>query len=395
VSRLRRPTRSFDDRFYTAVAEIAVEQGWDQESDEIPDASDAVQQVAERFTTQVKDYLLLNKRRFMRGERAQHRKFQRRLRKFWGDALDSYQALMYSSGEAAMMLSETIDRSARTPAEVHVEAALFSIHARALRVTFEVFHLLSGGFPSGALARCRTLHELAVTAMVLGEYGLQAQFPDLAERFLLHHRVTDKSDVREYQDSYVDLKMAPFNPAEMEEVEKLRDEVLTRFGTPYKETYGWAAPLFPTVKRVDFRDLEKLANIAHMRSYYKWSSHEIHSDSKGIRLNIAERAGQVYHRIGAVNFGLADSGQFAMISLGQCTVTVLLRAAAQITPLGLVLSGALQSALQEALDEFAAAEKAVAAAEERVNGAPDSIVGRFGIRRVRVKPKGIAASNQP
>lgn len=67
--------------------------------------------------------------------------------------------------------------------------ALTGLHARACRVAVEIHHLLAGGFPMGALARCRTLHEIAVTMMILADFGCMDEHPDLAERFLLHEDI--------------------------------------------------------------------------------------------------------------------------------------------------------------------------------------------------------------
>jgi hypothetical protein len=42
---------------------------------------------------------------------------------------------------------------------------------------------LSSGFPKGALSRCRTLHELAVTSIVIAEHGREAAYSDLLSAF--------------------------------------------------------------------------------------------------------------------------------------------------------------------------------------------------------------------
>lgn len=60
-----------------------------------------------------------------------------------------------------------------------VMAALANIFPRALLVSQEIICLLKGGFPDGALARWRSLHELTVTAMYISKHGEGAAVPYL------------------------------------------------------------------------------------------------------------------------------------------------------------------------------------------------------------------------
>lgn len=86
--------------------------------------------------------------------RRRRARYTRRIRRFWGPALDRYYAVAVAAEEAG----STFDQ--RHAPELggldHRFEALTGIHARACRTAFEVHHLLAGGFPLGALARCRT-----------------------------------------------------------------------------------------------------------------------------------------------------------------------------------------------------------------------------------------------
>ena len=75
--------------------------------------------------------------------------------------------------------------------------ALIGLYARACRVAREVHHLLSGGFPFGALARSRTLHELAVITIGIADYGRDEAHADLADRFLQHAWIARYSDAED------------------------------------------------------------------------------------------------------------------------------------------------------------------------------------------------------
>src|SRR5262249_21611006 len=61
----------------------------------------------------------------------------------------------------------------------HLMEALSRLHARSCRLAAETLALLEAGFPEGALARWRALHEVATVAMFLSDHDEQ-----LAERYM-------------------------------------------------------------------------------------------------------------------------------------------------------------------------------------------------------------------
>ncbi|WP_148061206.1 DUF5677 domain-containing protein [Frondihabitans sp. PhB188] len=66
------------------------------------------------------------------------------------------------------------------------------------RTFAEVTWLLEGGFPGGAMARVRTLQELAVKSAVLAKYGApDSEFPELVERFARHGEAFTLRTVRQ------------------------------------------------------------------------------------------------------------------------------------------------------------------------------------------------------
>lgn len=199
----------------------------------------------------------------------------------------------------------------RSLQDVGVYDALLGLHARACRTALEVYHLLTDGLPKGALARARTLHEIAVTAMVIADYGRRSEHRDLADRFLDHEAVATYKDALNYQLNCETLGYEPFSDEEMAEMKAGRDAVVAKYGSAYKEQYGWAAgldkPTAPT-----FGDLEKLAKLSHLRSHYSWASHEVHSDAKGSFLNESIWGETIYRETSYSDDGLADPGHMAL-----------------------------------------------------------------------------------
>jgi hypothetical protein len=145
-----------------------------------------------------------------------------------------------------------------------------------------VHRLLSSGFPKGALSRCRTLHELAVTSIVIAEHGREPAHADLAEKFLLHQVVMEYKDALVYQEQCETLGYEPFSDEAMAKMKRRHDDLVQRYGPLFAKPYGWASGL--DGPQPTFRDLEKLAELSHLRSHYRWASHEVHSDAVTVQV---------------------------------------------------------------------------------------------------------------
>src|SRR5438132_6544490 len=160
----------------------------------------------------------------LRTHRAYGRGFKKRLAKTWSDAFTLYEVVLLSAIDAG----SDFDRDHRPQASEENDftfEALTSLHARAGLVAGEVFELLKGGWPHGAHARCRTLHELAVFAAVIGNH------PKVAERFLLHDAIEDARSLDLYQAKLAGRSgYKPFSDEEVERNHERRDAVLKRFG---------------------------------------------------------------------------------------------------------------------------------------------------------------------
>lgn len=298
----------------------------------------------------------------LRAMRKQQQGFEKRLRKHWGSALDQYQILWVCLQEQG---SDFNDR--RGPENDPLQGALAGLHAKACRVAWEVHTLLHGGLAMGALARCRTLHEMAVLTSVLVNWQGPGPvlIPDLVERFNARAAIVTYKDALEYQRNAADLKVVPFTPSEMAEMEKAKDDVVARFGPLInKKDYGWATGV-GGCKEPSFADLESASGLGHLRSYYKWASHEVHADAKGVFANVVNSGYGNVLLTGPSNVGLSDPGQSALISLSQITTFLLVRGGQTPGPKTVIGMQAVLKMLNRACDSFAAGERAVKAAGER------------------------------
>lgn len=311
----------------------------------------------------VVDDLVRSSPRMLRTRRRDRRRMRRRIRSQWGAALDVYTMVLAAAEESG----HVFDRQHRPPDGDWFDPlldALLGLHARACRAALEVHHLLSDGLPKAALARSRTLHEIAVCAMVLADFGRLPEHSDLAERFIDHAAVSTYKDAVTYQENCEVLGYERFSDDEMAEMKAERDDAIARYGAAFKEPYGWAAGLErPTAP--SFRDLERLAEVSHLRSHYVWATHEVHSDAKGWAQNVSEWGETLYRETGYSNEGLADPGQMALISLQQCTVSLLF-SPDDVSPMSLFAGLVMSHLVDKACEEFAKAEHVVERANQRL-----------------------------
>lgn len=276
--------------------------------------------------------------------------FAARLYERWGTALDLFYMVQVASEEIGADAYDVGCAEELNAEQRGLLEAVSGLQARACRVSSEVYELLEAGFPMGAQARARTIHELAVVAFVLSKLGQTSGHEDIGRRFAAFDQVSNWKDAQEHQ-RYADrLGFDPFSPEEMDQIRAARDAAVQEFpGLDRK--LGWAGDI-PGLKNRTLAELEVLAEIDHMRPYYSWASHEVHANPKGSRLNLLDGPDGQVKLTGRTNIGLADPAQSALIALHQ-TTAALLTCPGATTPSGLFGAHAVARLLEEACEEFA------------------------------------------
>ena len=146
---------------------------------------------------------------------------------------------------------------------------------------------------------------------------------DLAERYRLHEAPESLRAARQYKHHTDRLGLEPLEEEEIVMLERDVAMLDDRFGCGYSADYGWAAKrLRRTRGKVTFGQIEEAAQLGHFRPYYRFASHNVHANPKGVffRLGLIEQFGTLL--AGASNYGLADPGQNTAISLGQATTAL-------------------------------------------------------------------------
>jgi hypothetical protein len=236
--------------------------------------------------------------------------FRRRLEERWGKPLGQLRMLLTMVREWAQS-AHSRETPRRKQKNKQLREILIRLLVRGCQVTDEILCLLENGFSDGAMARWRTLHEIAVVAAVISKHGAA-----LAERYLDHQAVESKRALNKYLACYRDLGYRPLPAREQKKVIKAYDRVIAKYGPSFKNEYGWAAVHLKNPKP-SFADLEKAAGRAEMRSYYQMGNDNIHAGVKSmfIRLGLLEDYTGLLS--GRSNAGMTDPGQNAAHSLTQ------------------------------------------------------------------------------
>jgi hypothetical protein len=177
--------------------------------------------------------------------------------------------------------------------------------------------LLSGGFADGAMARWRTLHEIAAVSYLIAEHG-----EDLAERYSAHDIVETRKAARQYQKYARRLGQEPLRDDEMEKIENQYAAALTRYGPEFRRTQGWAAA---HLKKPDpkIADILEASKIDHLGPYYRMASDNVHANPKGVFFKLGLVREMSILLAGPSDVGLADPGDAAARSLMQISSVLL------------------------------------------------------------------------
>ena len=242
--------------------------------------------------------------------------FQETLEAVWGEALNLLETFLVICTESGDDINRRHwDGAARE--DDHVFHALIRLHARSCLVGGEVLTLLRAGYPSGAHARWRTLHELAVVAYFLRDHG-----QDVAERYLRHDLIQAYKGALMHRRHAEALTEEPLPDEEFAWLRAERDQLVAEYGRDFLRDYGWAASALPG-GGATFAEIEQAVDLDHFRPYYKMASHAVHPNARGSFFDLG--VGEREHLLlaGPSTRGLADPGVGACQSLLQTSVCLL------------------------------------------------------------------------
>jgi len=341
-------------RWWEADHSIAVDDSdCQQEMERLEGLSSILPELIRTTSAEIAEEVLNTlKRSWSREDRLQkreHRGFRRRLRRRWKRGLDLLGMLVTVAHELGNEIAGEYEIEPGPKDEPHLSEALFRLHARTCQIALEVRTLLCSGLADGAIARWRTMHELAVVASFLAEHGDM-----LAERYLDHDAVDAWKATQGYQQQWERLGEIPLSDAELAERQDAYRAVIAKYGESFRRDYGWAAGVLAG-KSPTFKEIKRTCEFDHWRPYYHLACQNVHASARGIFLRLGLHNEPIL-LAGYSNVGLSSPGQNAAISLMQATVTLL-----RFSPTldHLVAAQVMQKVVGETCVAFAAVENAL------------------------------------
>ena len=292
----------------------------------------------------------------MRKDEREFRRLEQEIAVAWREPFESLSLLI----ELAYRIGFTVDEycQQKPPEEPQLVEVLCRLHLRGIHVAREVLTLLRCGYADAAMARWRTLHEIAVVACFVSEHGGAC-----AKRYLDHDAIESFKAAREYQESAERLGFPQLPEEELAAIRAQRDRAVAEHGEAFDVDYGWAASLLGK-RRPTFADVERAVGLDHLRPFYRLASHNVHASPKGVLFKLGTlQEGMLL--VGPSPYGLADPGQNTALSLA-----VLVAHLARICPVMdvLVVARVAQLLTEEIAARFAAVQDSLEAAGRNGGG---------------------------
>lgn len=255
------------------------------------------------------DKTLAEQRKFRRG-------FESRLEEGWHRALGIFHLVQVLCTQFGAEFNDKRrpDAAAR---QDFVFEALTRLHGRACLTASEIGALLRTGHATGANARWRTMHELAVVMMFIAQHG-----HDVARRYLEHQIVEMYRGAVTHQEYCELLGEEPLSKEEIEDLQSRCGELVTKYGRDYKKDYGWATEALGSGKR-GFAAIARSIDMGQWAPYVRMASHGVHAGPRGAFFDLGLPADIDAIPASPSHFGLADPGANTLISLLQSTVALL------------------------------------------------------------------------
>ncbi|MEQ8404423.1 MAG: DUF5677 domain-containing protein [Oceanicaulis sp.] len=257
--------------------------------------------------------------RMLKEHRSAESSFRKRNLARWKPALDLLEIIWRISCEFSESYANDRNERAHTESD-YKHFALIELHTKSLLVTREIIALLECGYPDGALARWRTLHELSV----VGSF-IQQGDQDLAYRYLVSFDFAAQKAARQYEEYAHRAGLGPFGDEEMEALDQRCAELTRKLDdAPFKNDYDWARIIIDK-PRPNLLDLEKATGLDHWRPRFRWASQHNHAGRRPADrfLGLAESENS-YFLVGPSNSGFVDPLHMTAISLNTSTSSLIL-----------------------------------------------------------------------
>jgi hypothetical protein len=275
------------------------------------------------------------------------KEFEATVLKTWKKPIDLSDLLLYISLEVASEFSFKRG-SKKGSRQKYVNEALSKQQTKACLIFNEILHLLRSGFPSGAYSRWRILHEKTCVSYFIAKHG-----EEMAKRFLDYEAVENYFQAQAIRKNQQKMDFQSISERDFEKAKEKIRKMNKTYGSDFvKKTnypYGWVPR--EVLKTRSLREIEKAGKLDMLRPYYDLAGYVMHG-SKGLMFKLgpmAKKSKNAVLPMGPTNYGLADPGKIAAISLGQVTACLL---ASTATLKRLVIIETLRGLVDEICDAF-------------------------------------------
>jgi len=322
IRKLGKPDSDFNAFFITKALEVYVEREkclpTDRKLDKL--MKEFAKECLPEFSQEVIKTLHKNSEKMLNSQRTELKQCEDRRYMKWKEPLDLLECLIRVSQESVEAHRNKLSKSVNNKNKFKIEA-LIKIHRRSLQISNEILVLLKAGYPDGANARWRSLHELAVISFFLLDNN-----NDVSERYLDHEIISRSNQAESYMNSYKKLGYKPLRKRELDKIQSRKKALLNKYGNYFKKGYGWIPKsLWPKGGgRIGLFFLEKQTNLSHLNPFYKSACDSLHGGSRGFySLGLMNEYQDRILLVGPSNYGLADPLQNTAISILHTTISLL------------------------------------------------------------------------
>lgn len=279
--------------------------------------SGRIPKIVENISGDLLDDLKSKAPQMLSEHRESRTEFERTISQKWGKALELLEMSTVIATEAGEDFNKEFRPLASQENDFEFDV-LTRLHARSCQVANEILTLLRAGYADGAIARWRTMHEISVVGFFIRKFG-----KNTAERYLLHDMVESYRVATQYQRYVTQLGYEPFTTTELSQIQSSYNQLIDRFGLSYSNSYGWAAQALGN-QDPKFSDIERAASLEFRRPHYKFASHNVHANPKGVIIKLGLYPNNRKLLLaGPSDTGFVSPGHSAAISLLQITTSLL------------------------------------------------------------------------
>jgi hypothetical protein len=227
-----------------------------------------------------------------------------------------------------------------------VKEALARQQAYACLVFNEILHLLKSGFPGGTHSRWRTLHEIACVSYFISKHG-----EEIAKRFLDYGAVERYFQAEAFYAHQQKMECISMSDSDFKALKKEFKAMEKTYGSDFVKKanypYGWVPRSI--LKTRSLKEIEKSVELDTFRPYYELGGYNVFGAQNGFLFSIGGMKNKRVVPVGPSNYGLADPGKSAAISLGQISARLLL---SEYCLKNLIIVDALRNLVDEICDAF-------------------------------------------